>query len=90
MAKLIYAVPPIEMDRELFLDTLACMGADGLLTRTQERTLSMLSAHRLPAVVAIAQRTPKGATTVEIGDDMFMIGRSGHVLKSKHGDDSPQ
>lgn len=77
MAKLAYVLSPVNLDRALFLDTLECMADDGLLSRSQVRTLATLSVHRLPGEVDMQQRTPKGAITVTFGGDVFNVTRTG-------------
>lgn len=79
MAELAYLLLPIEMDRALFLDTLECILEDGALTRSQVKTLSMLSAHRLPCMVDMQQRTLKGAVLATFGTDQFTVTRAGNV-----------
>lgn len=89
MAQIAYILPPSELSRELLLDTLAVLADDGCLTRSQERSIAMLSAHRTPSRVGLAQRTPKGLTIATFNDDAFRVTRTGHIMACDWQGDCP-
>jgi hypothetical protein len=79
MANNAYILPETKFDRALFLDLLEQLHDDGLLTRAQVRTAAMASAARLPGIVYMEQRQPRGRVRVTFGTDTMTIGREGMV-----------
>jgi hypothetical protein len=79
MAKNTYILPETKFDRALFLDLLEQLHDDGLLTRSQTKTVGMLSAPRLPGFVYMEQRQPHGRVRVTFGTDTLTISREGRV-----------
>jgi hypothetical protein len=79
MAKLAYILPEVKFERALFLDLLEQLCDEGLLTRSQAKTVGMLSAARLPGLVYMEQRQPRGRVRVTFGADTLTVGREGIV-----------